>query len=260
MKYLVLLLLVGCGGESATVPAPSVPQPVQVDPPPTPCFRLYESLIYSNHPDLTLLGFKHLNIVDPDHDPYGVLQTDHDTVIVDWEHEISSFSDAFTWARQSGYKGPLSLYAGLPRRDYWRAVSSPDSAGYKQWQAENDAMQPFVNDVESIYPSLYTFYPDQDGWVKYAKANMAEGRRIAPTKKMYPFLWPEYHNATQLVGVEVPADYWLKQLQTIKDNADGVVIWGGWDFANNRPYQWDENAAWWQATLKFIATIPNVCR
>jgi hypothetical protein len=217
---------------------------------------LYESLAYSGKPDLTLLGFSTISQYDPSHEPDGVLSTDaRDTVIIDWEISGTTIADAIAYGRKSGYRGPLSLYAMLPKRDYWRALSAPDSASYKQWQSENDALRPYVAKVAAIYPSLYTFYSDQDKWVTYATANMAEGRRIAPSKKMYPYLWPEYHSAA---GGELSADYWLKELRLVRDHADGAVIWGGWDFANKRPQTWNNNAAWWKATQEFIAET-NVC-
>lgn len=259
--WVMLFILAGCGD---TIVPVSIPTPVSVPPPPTnqppapQCFHLYESLIYSNVPDFSSYGFSHIEIVDPSHNKDGVLKTDdHQTILIDWEGQgIATLDDALIWARQNGYEGPLSFYAMIPERDYWRSISPVNGASYAQWQSENDALKPIVDKVEAIYPSLYTFYPDQDGWVIYAATNMSEGRRIAPDKKMYPFLWPYYHDST---NAELPADYWLMELRTVRDNADGIVLWSGWDFHNNKPMQWDENSAWWQATLQFINETPNIC-
>jgi hypothetical protein len=265
----VAAVLAGCGGGNPVGQAPIPPQtaytpptatpvvpppPVAAVPAPAPCFKLSEALVYSGTPDLSLYGMSHVTVVDPGHQEYGVLNTDaKETVVMDWELAGKPLPEAFTWARQSGYKGPLSFYMMLPKRDYWRAVAGPNSAPYKQWQAENDALKPTVASVAAIYPSLYTFYTDQTAWVAYATANMAEGRRIAPAKKMYPFLWPSNHTT----GVDLPADYWLKELRTVRDHADGAVIWGGWDVDHARP--WDQNAAWWKATQEFIAET-NICK
>ena len=46
----------------------------------------------------------------------------------------------------------------------------------------------------------------------------------------------------------IDADFWRLQLETVAEHADGVVIWGGWDFDHNRPARWDERVPWWQAT------------
>jgi len=271
LSLIAMLALAGCGGESAPVKnvPPNEPPSIANDPPPTdrPCFRLYEAMYYSGEPDLLLYGFKHIDIIDPHHEPQGQLSTDPnaETIVVDWEYAVSDSTDpneAFPYARQSGYTGPVSLYATLPKRDYWRSIAPTDSADYKAWQAENDAVKPVVAKVEAIFPSLYTFYANEDGWVAYAKANMSEGRRIAPTKKMYPFLWPNYHGIVNGVANGVlPGDYWLKQLRTVRDSgADGVVIWAGWDFDTHKPLPWDENFDWWKATQQFINETPNICK
>ena len=62
------------------------------------------------------------------------------------------------------------------------------------------------------------------------------------------FLWPRYeeNKPTDVTGQYMPADFWRLQLETCRQYADGIVIWGGWQ------EQWDENAPWWVETKKFL--------
>src|SRR5205814_1590172 len=104
------------------------------------------------------------------------------------------------------------------------------------------------------------FYADSQGWVKYAQANIAEARRIAGGRPVYPFIWPQYHISNGRLGSQyIDGKFWSLQLHTLYADADGLVLWGGWDFAAKRHASWDENAAWWLATKQFLAKTPNLC-
>ena len=77
---------------------------------------------------------------------------------------------------------------------------------------------------------------------------------------MYPFVWPQYHNSNKRLGYQyIDGTFWSLQLRTLYAHADGLVLWGGWDFTNNRKAPWDEHAAWWQATKQFLANTHNLC-
>ena len=47
----------------------------------------------------------------------------------------------------------------------------------------------------------------------------------------------------------LPDAYWKMELETAKQYADGVVIWGGWTET------WDNNASWWLDTQQFMTEI-----
>jgi hypothetical protein len=110
--------------------------------------------------------------------------------------------------------------------------------------------------VDALFPSIYTFYTDRQGWVTYAVAQIAEARRKAHGKPVYPFLWPEYHDSAPLFAHSpIDPDYWELELNTVYQHADGVVIWGGY---SNGPDPWNEDAPWWQVTKRFLNRIDTV--
>jgi hypothetical protein len=289
-----VLLLCGCAGSIYPTPAPVVLTPVDTTPvvvspapvttvpsPPAPviqpkCFQLVDSTLYANKPNLYAMGFRAAPTTNPFEwwkESPGMSQEDvikmHATEVggqpVMFDYEEASYqtlTNLYTWMREGGDTGQIAYYGALPIRDYWRAVGAFGPAAYKQWQAENDARAPLVSEVAMLFPSLYTFYTNQPQWVTYAKANLSEARRISQGKPVYPFIWPQYHNSNPSVGLQfIDPAFWTLEMQTIYDSgdADGMTLWGGWDFVNDRPAQWDESAPWWQATKAFIKTIPNLC-
>ena len=42
------------------------------------------------------------------------------------------------------------------------------------------------------------------------------------------------------------------QLDTVRQYADGVVIWGGWNFKDRKPDKWDDRSSWWVITKRFL--------
>ena len=138
-------------------------------------------------------------------------------------------------------------YYGLPPiRDYWRAIRGPNDSRYQGWQAENDRLRPIAEQADVMFPSIYTFYPDPDGWLRYAEAQIAEARRLAPDKPIVAFLMPIYHPSNdELGGQPIDPDYWLLQLETMRRLADGVVLWA------DQSTEW-QGSDWWETTLEFL--------
>lgn len=277
-------LLYGCSGVTPTTVATPPVVPVSAPPPSAPvikaqCFSVIDATLYSDKPDMYALGVRTMHTTNPDQwwkaAPAGMSRKDAvlmnaplggtAPVVLDMELPLpanrQAYVDLLAWMREGNATAPLAYYTILPVRNYWSAQGGADSDAYKAWAAQNDTMRPLVASVFTLYPSLYTFYDNQAGWTKYALANIAEARRIADGKPVLPFLWPQYHNSAppKLAFTFIDTAFWQLQLQTVYDSADGLVIWGGWDFANGRSAEWDENAPWWQATKRFIAGIPNLC-
>jgi len=145
----------------------------------------------------------------------------------------------------------VGYYAAGPNRQYWAAQDpAPSNPAFVKWQGSNDFLFPLIAEKGALYPSLYTFYNDRDGWVKYAKANIAEAKRIAGGKPIYVYLWPRYHDGGNMGQIYIDYEFWKLQLQTVKEaGADGVIIWGGYK------EQWTGDWPWWQATIAFLAEL-----
>lgn len=253
-------------------------------------FVVFDGTLYADKPDLAQYGIQPITIIYagqfgnewfknatrlPDKDSVQrvaretAAQSGH--VVIDIEHwplkgdsdqvrnSLSQYITVLRWFKEMAPGLSVGYYGTPPLRDYWRAINSPTS---KEWQSlsnDNDGLQPLVDVVDALFPSLYTFYADQGAWVRYAYGQIAQARRIANGKPVYVFLWPQYHDSNRtLAGTYVPSNYWRLELETAKQYADGIIIWGGWG-DHNRPAKWDDNAGWWNVTRDFMKTIapPN---
>ncbi|MEN6451431.1 MAG: hypothetical protein ABFC96_13140 [Thermoguttaceae bacterium] len=109
--------------------------------------------------------------------------------------------------------------------------------------------------VDAFFPSMYVFNDNREAWRKKLVGLVAEARKIAPGKPVYPFVWPQYHDGTPQQFEFVRGDYWRWQLTTIRESgADGVVLWGARRYPN--AHKWNEQSDWWQETVKFARSLP----
>lgn len=250
-------------------------------------FVMFDAIALSGKPDLSAYGFRPLPILDGHqlwdikggvvgHVPelarartaMGQVVSPAGITVIDLEY----------WAPENGQPVPLEkvvqnylatlrvmraadpnmkfgLYGTVPIRDYWSAQSGPSSARYKAWQQKNDVLQPLADSADALFPSLYTFYPDQKGWRTYAIANLNEARRLAKGKPVYCFLWFQFHDSGAQAFQLIPGDYWRMELDTCHQYADGIVIWGGFTQPPGGVYHalpWDDNADWWKETVAFL--------
>jgi hypothetical protein len=249
-------------------------------------FLVFDSTLYAGKPDLSQYGIKPINIVYagrlgkewvknatglPDKETLQrvarEIESTSSRVVIDIEHwplkgdssqvqeSLSKYMTVLQWFKEAAPGLAVGYYGAPPLRDYWRAISPPTSKEWHSYSGDNDRLQPLAGAVDILFPSIYTFYTDQGGWVRYAYGQIAEARRCASGKPVYVFLWPQYHDSNRsLAGTYLPADYWRLQLETAKQYADGVILWGGWG-SNNRPAKWDDDATWWKVTKDFMKTV-----
>jgi len=167
---------------------------------------------------------------------------------------VRKFLLVLSWVEHEAPRVAFGVYGTVPVPDYWRAIRDPASAEFQSWQQDNDRLERINDKVDALFPSIYTFYPDRQGWVTYAIAQIAEARRKAKGKPVYTFLWPQYHDSNVLLSHQpLDPDYWDLQLHTVAQHADGAVIWGGW--GENGPESWNEAAPWWQVTKRFMRQL-----
>jgi hypothetical protein len=179
----------------------------------------------------------------------------------DVRESIRRYAAIAAWLRTAGYDGPLGYYNVVPIWDRDSALQPEWSPAHRQWRAHDDLMRPLLKQVDVLYPSLYTDTGDTRAWIDFANAHVAEARRIANGRPVYVFIWPQFHQSNRLHGLEyLPVKMWSAELQWASERADGMVIWGGWDFVRQQPSRWDESAEWWVATKRFLDRHPTCSR
>lgn len=207
-------------------------------------------------------------VIDIEHWPVDIRRAPE----ADCQASIRKLTQIIGWVRSERPNIKIGIYGFGPLRDYWTpvlylvALEKPNerwfqsrlpefTQKYHQWQQANDFLKPLMDKVDYIFPSLYTFYDEPSNWVLYAKSNIQEARRYG--KPVIPFLWMDYHDSTAKAGQRLSPDFWRLQLQTIRQSADGMVIWGGIQYSKNakpQEQQWNENDPWWVETKAFLTT------
>lgn len=167
---------------------------------------------------------------------------------------IKKLVQVIEWMREAAPSLKYSVYSIPPMRDYWTPVRN-HPASMAGWRQVNQFLKPIADAADFITPSLYTFYEDVPGWVKYASANIEEAQQFG--KPVYPFLWCRYHASNrQRKNQFIEGDYWRTQLKTVRDRGvNGVILWDWFGHDNPRTNVLDTQQAWWQETVKFKATL-----
>ncbi len=249
---------------------------------PYPCTFLFQLLAYTQMPDLRTFGIQPARVFGPqDFWPAGSSRDDvpdssdvahglalrppnGGPTVLDVEHWPLRGTDAEVAGTVDRLLGLLAkvrelepdahagYYSIPPVRDYFRAIRGVGDPGYLEWQHENDRFQRLADAVNLLFPSLYTFYDDVEGWRRYAIENLSEARRLAGARPIYAFLWPQFHGSNaQLANQYLSGELWRAELEVVARYADGAVLWGGWG-ADGKRAAWDESAAWWVETKRFI--------
>ena len=241
-------------------------------------FRVMDATAYSGKPPLERFGLEPMRVLVASflwehEEARGDLPSQADLtrvseqisgeseVILDVEHwplddahrgvNLSRYADLVDDLARRNPGVRFGYYGRLPHRDYWAPIEG--GARRVAWRRYNDANRALADHVDALYPSLYTFDNDFDEWEVFARAQIAESRRLAPDKPVYAFLWPQYHDSVWFRGLDyLPRGAWRRQLEVAHEVADGIVIWGGWDFDAWQPAKWDEQAPWWLETKDFL--------
>jgi len=146
-----------------------------------------------------------------------------------------------------GRKYQVGYYAMVPQRNSIESLL-PGTPGFLAWKQRNDFVQPIADAAEVLFPSLYTLHPDQLRWNQYIVENVKEARRLAKGKKIYAFLWPQYHPAVPLIAREyLDQPFWKFQLEEVRRLADGAILWREADGA-----AWNEEAPWLKTVRQFM--------
>ncbi len=207
-------------------------------------------------------------VVDIEHWAHDINKADEATV----QETMDKFLQLIEWAKDERPHVEIGIYGIMPIRNYWtpnelerrtaqleeakadgnafwigvfQDLVDTEQSRYDKWENANDFLQPLADQVDFIVPSLYTFYDNPEAWETYAEHNLEQAASYG--KPVIPFLMPHYHNAGPLTG-EMNGEDFRAQLDFVRDNADGVVIWRGFS-------AWDTGEGWWQATTDFTAAL-----
>jgi len=236
-------------------------------------FPIFPQMTYSGMPNLAEQGFSRMKMVyasalwpgghdrgEPHEQRVRAVARDLPTdvpVVLDVEHwstdleqieqTIDKLIQIVVWIKDENPDVKLGYYMLMPVREYWPVVNAEQFPGqHEKWKQRNRRMSRLAEHVDYIFPSLYTFYQDQPGWLKYARESILEARQYG--KPVYVFLWPRYHGSNQEVGGQfIEPDFWQQQLITAGTLGDGAVIW---DWAPNTEFNPDW--PWWKKTVQVL--------
>ena len=160
------------------------------------------------------------------------------------------------WTKEVAPDIEIGFYNYTPTQ---APYATNDPAQTPSWRNANIKWFQTVADASGrMSPQLYTFLPeDEKFWMTDAEQVIALAREMGRGKPVTPYIWFQTHGGAdaKLWYAPVPPEFFKRQLEKIHaEGADGVIIWGGYQ------QDWDENAAWWQATQEFLATNPQVIR
>jgi len=285
MRSILTKLLIAIATISPAVPA--IDKAPENDRPAAENFRIYDATLYANKPEriapqvtpITVLyaaqiwRSKEARSKPPTR--LSVLQAtrrfdlDNPLVVLDIEvwplrhaplseitESVAKLAQTLQLYRDVAPSFNFGFYGIAPLRNYHCAQRDTKHPCYIEWRNNNARLRAIIQSVDALFPSLYTLDTDKEGWVRYASTHISEARRLKPNLPVYVFLWPRYHDSNWLrKHTYIGDDYWRLQLETAREYADGVVIWGGWDFSANRRQEWNPEASWWRETLRWLSKL-----
>lgn len=233
-------------------------------------FVIYDNMFYKGKPDTTPAGLVPSNVIYedkiwPNHQQVGSLP-DHQAflalvratnvnpgpVVIDIEnlslrvspdaarHNAETLAKLADWAHEAAPGKVIGYYGTNTLSDV------------PQWNSA--AARELATHVDAFFPALYTFDDNRARWEKRAQTSLAQSRELDPKKPVYFYIWPQYHVGSARALRYVDGDYWKFQLETSRQYADGVVIWG------SRSYVWDPRSGWWDATAQFTAYLQKLSK
>lgn len=191
-------------------------------------------------------------VIDIEHWPVDVRNAPQDHVKV----TIDKILQAIAWMKSENPKLQIGVYGFPPMRDYWSPVSK-NAGRIAQWQTANEFLRPIAKQADFLAPSIYTFYPDVEGWITYATANIAQAKRFG--KPVLPVLWTRYHVSNRFLRHQfIPGSFWRQQLETVRSAADGVILWDWYADSKSKSKALDTTQEWWNETIAFVKKLQSV--
>lgn len=277
-KLLLLLLCILSIDVSATIPR-------------TDTFRVFEATKYRERPAMSEYGIEELGLLY-DHQFWNkkenrnniprdeVIQklakrySKYEYIVLDIEHwktqgyryrpwipqeNIRKYIHVFNEFKKHAPDSKIGYFAKVPVSNYKLSLQKRGDDKYQFWIDENQKMKPIADIVDVAFPSTYTY---EKNWCKWEQSFISKINEMKKIHKgeFFPFIWPQYHEkpVDKSIRLEyIDYNFWLFQLATTRKYADGVVIWGGWDFDKWTRKTWSNQTEWWAATKFFMKNINN---
>jgi Fibronectin type III domain len=134
--------------------------------------------------------------------------------------------------------------AGVPN-----LIQLDDPAALDKFAADTDAQNELSQALDFVCPALYLDTTDQNEFVGRMSLQIRYARRVH--KPVYPYIWPEFFEQVQSVPMHelIPKDQWQAILDEARNEADGVIIWGG-------VHRFDPNLPWAKITRNYLKLKP----
>ena len=252
-------------------------------------FRVFDATLYMNKPDLSKLGIDKIPVIYsgvlwdrnesrvdlPREDRVAAISREisssdpNKPAVIDIEHwpwvehkgdvslGMKKFITVLEWFKKYAPSLSFGYYAVPPVPDFDSGYADKTTERFYRWQKQNNQLAQLAHASQVLFPSLYSFSPNREHWIKSAAAHIQEARRYGTEVPVFVFLWPQYHEITRGHALEfIDREFWRIQLETAMKHADGIVIWGGWDIKKNKAMLWDDNAPWWLETRSFLSSMP----
>lgn len=156
---------------------------------------------------------------------------------------VAKMVQIIKWAKAANPYIKFGYYGEVPIRDYFTPFRE-EPENMEKWKQANDLLQPLADECDVLCPSVYTFYTDREGWVKYATGMIREAKRLAKGKPVYAFLWCRYHGDADTY---IEGEYWKLELETLyNEDITGVILWDG------TAYNFQPEQGWWTETIAFM--------
>ncbi|WP_286777297.1 hypothetical protein [Sphingobacterium sp. UBA2074] len=254
-------------------------------------FRVYDAIMVNNKPDLSKFGMSYINMVYQESVVDVNLNMPNDMKlsltkieairkkiinkypicldIESWEinsdfYKISipKYINTLDVFHKAFPNSQIAFFGVFPHDPYdlYKIISPKMKDKSKDWMAYwlnlNKKLQSIARKSDYITLVAYTPNDNREEWLFVLKQSVAQAKKLAPNKKLYVFLWPQYFNRAESYNEDYfHSDFWFYQLQKCYELADGIILW--MPPYNNRKggridLSWNDGDGWWIRTKEFI--------
>lgn len=256
-------------------------------------FRVFDAIMIPDKPDLTKSGLSFINMIyqetvvnvnlnKPDEMQlsYGKIRAIKKNVqpkypicldIESWTinqdfHKISipKYVNALNVFHKEFPKSEIGYFGIFPHDSYelYKVNSKTMKDNSRDWKGNwldlNQKLIPIAKKSDFITLVGYTPNDNKEEWLFALTESLKQARKLAPNKKIFVFLWPQYFNRNESYNEDFfHSSFWYYQLQKCYELTDGIILWmPPYNIRNKKRIElsWNEGDGWWIRTKEFIKT------